>query len=66
MTRISSAASLLHTAVQDLCAGKRDAAARLPGLSAAAHDPKLVKLLSAEAARADAQVRRPTGRSRRG
>lgn len=61
MTRISSAASLLHTAIQDLHAGKRDAAVRLPKLAAAARDPALIALLRAEAALADAQALRLAG-----
>lgn len=61
MTRIASAASLLHTAVQDLYAGKGDAAARLPRLADAARDAELVALLGAEAARAAAQTARLAG-----
>lgn len=58
MTTISSAASLLHIAVHDLHAGKQDAAHRLPGIAAKAHDPALAELLRAEAARAAAQAAR--------
>jgi hypothetical protein len=53
MTRTASAASLLHAAVQDLHAGKRLLADRLPGLSAAA-GPELATLLREEAAHATA------------
>lgn len=58
MTTISSAAALLHAAVQDLHVGKRDAAARLPAVAAQSHDPALRTLLEAEAARAAAQAGR--------
>ena len=58
MTIIASAASLLHTAVQDLHAGKRDAADRLPAIAAKASDPALVDLLTAEVAQAAAQADR--------
>ena len=61
MTRVASAASLLHTAVQDLHAGKQDAAERLPGIAAQASDPALVQLLQAEAARAGTQAARLAG-----
>lgn len=58
MTTIASVASLLHAAVQDLHAGKRDAADRLPGVAAKASDPALVDLFTGEAARAVAQAAR--------
>ena len=58
MTRIASAAALLHTAVQDIHAGKRDAAARLPGIAEQASDPVLIDLLHLEAQRAGEQAER--------
>jgi ferritin-like metal-binding protein YciE len=58
MTLIASAAALLHTAVQDIHAGKRDAAARLPGIAEQASDPALVDLLHTEAQRAREQAER--------
>lgn len=58
MSLIASAASLLHAAVQDLHAGKRDAAGRLPGIAAQASDPALVAILNAEARRAAGQADR--------
>ena len=61
MTRTASAAALLHAAAQDLHAGKRDAAARLPAIARAARDPALVGVLSAEADRAAAQAARLEG-----
>lgn len=61
MTLIASRASLLHTALQDLHAGKEDAAARLPKLADAAGDAGLAELLRAEAGRAGEQARRLAG-----
>ena len=58
MTLIASRAALLHTAVQDLHAGKVDAAKRLPGLADAARDPALVELFRREAGQASAQADR--------
>jgi ferritin-like metal-binding protein YciE len=57
MTRTASAAALLHAAIQDLHAGKRLQAGRLPALADAAGDP-LAALLRAEADRAAAQAAR--------
>lgn len=58
MTDTASAASLLHAAVQDLHAGKLDAARRLPGIAANATDADLSALLKGEARRAEAQAAR--------
>lgn len=58
MTQISSRASLLHTAIQDLHAGKVDAAKRLPALADHARDPALAALLRDEADRAKRQAGR--------
>lgn len=58
MARTASRAALLHVAVQDLHAGKLAQAERLPGLAAAARDPALRELISAEAARAGLQATR--------
>lgn len=58
MALIASAPSLLHAAVQDLHAGKRDAAGRLPGIAARASDEALSALLEAQAASATAQADR--------
>ena len=55
---IASAASLLHAAVQDLHAGKRDAVDRLPAVADQVTEPALAKLLHAEAGRAATQVER--------
>jgi ferritin-like metal-binding protein YciE len=57
MTQTSSAASLLHAAVQDLHAAKRLEVERLPKLVAAAGE-ELGVLIRDEAARADVQARR--------
>lgn len=61
MTLIASAAALLHAAVQDLYAGKRDTATRLPGIAAQAGDVELKQLLVAEAELAAAQSDRLAG-----
>ena len=58
MTLIASAASLLHAAVQDMLAGKRDAAARLPGIAKRARSSALREVLDDEVARAEAQAAR--------
>lgn len=58
MTRTASAASLLHAAVQDLHAGKIDAADRLPAIAAQAHDADLRSVLDDEVQRARAQAAR--------
>jgi ferritin-like metal-binding protein YciE len=58
MTLIATAASLLHAAVQDLHAGKTDAAKRLPGVADHATDAALVTLLQDEAQRAGKQADR--------
>lgn len=58
MTHIASAASLLYAAVQDLHAGKRDAAERLPGIAEQATGAALRTLLQEEGARAAAQAAR--------
>lgn len=58
MTLIGSRPSLLHTAIQDLHAGKRDAARRLPTLARQASDPALATLLYDEAERAQRQAAR--------
>lgn len=58
MTSIASRASLLHTAVEDLYAGKLDAAARLPRLAEAAAASALAALLRDEADHAAEQARR--------
>ena len=51
MTAIASRAALLHAAVQDMHAGKVDAAARPPAIAAVAGDPRLATILLAEATR---------------
>lgn len=61
MTKVASAASLLHAATQDLHAGKQDAAKRLPGIADQATDAALRELLTAEAARAGDQAQRLAG-----
>jgi ferritin-like metal-binding protein YciE len=61
MGLIASGAALLHAAVQDLHAGKRDAAERLPGLAVQARDPELRELLEREAGLAAEQAARLTG-----
>ena len=58
MTLIASRAALLHTAVQDLHAGKVDAGRRLPRLAEAAGDPALAELFRREAGQAQAQADR--------
>lgn len=58
MTLIASRASLLHTALQDLHAGKVDAARRLPKLADATRDDALGTVLRDEAGRAREQARR--------
>ncbi len=58
MTRTASRAALLHIALQDLHAGKRAQAERLPAIADAARDPALRALLEAEAARAGSQAER--------
>lgn len=58
MTKTSSRAALLHVAVQDLHAGKRAQADRLPPLADAVRDPALRDLVRAEAARVAAQAAR--------
>lgn len=57
MTQTSSAAALLHAAVQDLHAAKRWQVERLPALADAAGEA-LAALIRDEAARADAQAGR--------
>jgi ferritin-like metal-binding protein YciE len=61
MTTIASTASLLHAAVQDLHAGKADAATRLLRLAEHATDPELAELLGREAGRAGEQAQRIAG-----
>jgi ferritin-like metal-binding protein YciE len=61
MVLIASAPSLLHTAVQDLHAGKVDATKRLPRLAEHATDRDLAELIGREAGRAGEQARRLTG-----
>lgn len=58
MAKTSNMAALLHVAVQDLHAGRRALAARLPAVAHAATDAALRNLIEAEAARADAQAER--------
>ena len=58
MTKIGSAASLLHAAVQDLHDGKRRATKRLPAIAAQASDAGLRAILLAEAERATEQAER--------
>lgn len=58
MTRTASRSALLHVAVQDLHAGKRMQAGRLPALADAVRDAALKALVSAEAERAADQGRR--------
>lgn len=58
MTRTASFASLLHVALQDLHAGKRAQAERLPAIRDAARDPELVAILLAEIDRVAAQAER--------
>ena len=60
MTLIASRASLLHTAIQDLHAGKQDAAKRLSGLAEKTQDAALAQVLRNEADRANAQAARLT------
>ena len=61
MVTTSSAAALLHVALQDLHAGKEAQAVRLPALAAQCHDAVLKKLVDAEAARAASQAARIRG-----
>lgn len=61
MTSIASRPSLLHAAIQDLHAGKLDAAKRLPTLADGARDEALATLLREEAARAGAHAARLAG-----
>jgi ferritin-like metal-binding protein YciE len=61
MTSIASTASLLQAAVQDLHAGKADAATRLLSLAGHATDPELAELLGREAGRAGEQAQRIAG-----
>jgi ferritin-like metal-binding protein YciE len=58
MVTTSSAAALLHVALQDLYAGKEAQAARLPGLAVQCRDPVLRELVEAEAGRAAKQAAR--------
>lgn len=58
MASIASAPSLLQAALQDLHAGKADAAVRLLRLADHATDPDLAELLGREAGRAGEQGRR--------
>ncbi|WP_419826333.1 DUF892 family protein [Sphingomonas sp.] len=54
----ASAPALLHVALQDIHAGKIDAAERLLVLAAACDDPALAEIVRAEALRAAGQARR--------
>lgn len=58
MPDIASAAALLHTALEDLRAGKGDQAQRLPTVAACASDPALRAILSAEGERTARQQTR--------
>ena len=58
MAKTASRAALLHVALQDLHAGKRAQADRLPALRDAVRDPALRELLSDEIARVAAQAER--------
>lgn len=58
MTRTASRSALLHVAIQDLHAGKRMQADRLPALADAARDPALKAIASTQAERAAAQAAR--------
>lgn len=58
MTKTGSRAALLHVAIQDLHAGKRAQADRLPAIAEAARDPILRELVLAEAERAAVQAQR--------
>ena len=58
MTRTASRAALLHVCLQDLHAGKRAQAGRLPAIADAARDPTLRALLEAEVARVRVQAER--------
>ena len=58
MTKTASRAALLHVAVQDLHAGKREQAHRLPGIAQPARDPVLRDLLLAEIVRVGTQAAR--------
>lgn len=59
--RTDSLSALLHVCLQDLHAGKRAQAKRLPALADAARDPDLRALIAAEAERAAAQAGRIEG-----
>lgn len=54
----ASAAALLHVALEDLHAGKRAQAERLPAIAAKGSDPRLRDILGSEARRAGAQAER--------
>ncbi len=58
MVTTSSAAALLHVALQDLHAGKEAQAVRLPGLATQCGDAALIELVDAEAGRAAMQAAR--------
>ena len=58
MTKTASRAALLHVAVQDLHAGKREQAHRLSGIAQSARDPVLRDLLLAEIVRVGTQAAR--------
>nr|WP_239474897.1 DUF892 family protein [Sphingomonas sp. BT552] len=58
MTTTSSAAALLHVALQDLHAGKLDQVRRLPAIASGCSDAVLAECLRTEAATAAAQAER--------
>ena len=58
MTRTSNKAALLHIAVQDLHAGKRLLAERLPAIAAHVRDGELSAILAEEVPRAAAHANR--------
>ncbi len=61
MTDIASAAALLHTAIQDLHAGKRLMVDRLPPLAGRVANGELADVLASEASRANEQADRLAG-----